>query len=291
MYITYIDDPLNLVHIYGNEGIGAQYQRIVALISIARRHNLKYIHIPIKIGHNYNNEVEWDEKWEKMFNIKKLTNNDEIDYLTLDNKITKFTHDITLDQLLKDNENKTNILNHYHLPFKIFDNNPDYYLSNIQKELIDAYDEINSTRKLIYDKNKTNIAIHIRVFNKCDNKEYYQNFLEKKSERFYMRDDMYIKYINILKLNYPNADIHIFSQQDKFDIHYSKLRELKDIKLHFDDLDTFDTFHHLCKADVLCLGTSSFSILAGFYNKNTVIYIPYCHPAYLKSWLVYNPFN
>ena len=79
MYITYIDDPLNLVHIYGNEGIGAQYQRIVALISIARRHNLKYIHIPIKIGHNYNNEVEWDEKWEKMFNIKKLTNNDEID--------------------------------------------------------------------------------------------------------------------------------------------------------------------------------------------------------------------
>lgn len=52
-----------------------------------------------------------------MFNIKKLTNNDEIDYLTLDNKITKFTHDITLNQLLKDNENKTNILNHYHLPF------------------------------------------------------------------------------------------------------------------------------------------------------------------------------
>jgi hypothetical protein len=61
--------------------------------------------------------------WEKIFNIKKLTNNDEIDYLTLDNKITKFTHDITLDQLLKYNENKTNILNHYHyhLHFKIFE--------------------------------------------------------------------------------------------------------------------------------------------------------------------------
>lgn len=42
MYITYISDPLNLVPIYGNEGIGSQYQRIVSLISIARRHNLKY---------------------------------------------------------------------------------------------------------------------------------------------------------------------------------------------------------------------------------------------------------
>ena len=151
MYITYIDDPLNTAYIYGNEGIGAHYQRIVALISIARRHNLKYIHIPIKIGHNYKNEVDWDEKWDNMFNIKKLTNNDEIDYLTLEKKITKFTHTITLEQLLDDNLNKTTILNYYHMPFKIVDNNPDYYLSNIQKELIDAYDEINSNRKLIYE--------------------------------------------------------------------------------------------------------------------------------------------
>ena len=69
---------------------------------------------------------------------------------------------------------------------------------------------------------------------------------------------------------------------------FKKIRELTDIKLHFDDLDTFDTFHHLCKADVLCLGTSSFSFLAGFYNKNTVMYLPYYHPPALKSWLVYN---
>ena len=275
----------------GLEGAGAQYQRIVSLISIARRHNLKYIHIPIKIDHNYNNDPDWDEKWDKMFNIKKLANNNEIDYLTLDNKKPKIIRDVTLEELLKDNENNTNVLNYYHSLLKIFDNNPDYYLSNIQKELIDTYDEINSTRKLIYDKNKINIAIHLRVYNNFDDKECYQDFLEKKSLRFYMSDDMYIKYINILKINYPNADIHIFSQKDNFNIHYSKLQELKDIKIHFDDLDVFDTFHHLCKADVLCLGTSSFSILAGFYNKNTVIYMPYYHPPSLKSWLVYNPLN
>ena len=117
-------------------------------------------------------------------------------------------------------------------------------MSTIQKELINAYDEINSNRKLIYDKNKTNIAIHLRVYNNIDIKEYY-----------------------------------------------SKLRELKDIKLLFNDLDTFDTLHHLCKADVLYLGRSLFSILAGFYNKYTVIYLPYYYQLSLKSWLVYNPFN
>lgn len=290
MYIAYYQNPNNYVSIYGYEGIGAQYQRIVALIAIARRHNFKFIHFPIMVGHNCNNDPEWNEKWEKMFNIKKLANNDEVDYTKLEKKETPFIEDIKLDQLLEDNINKTNVLNYYHLPFKIFDSNPDYYLSCVQKDIIDAYNEVNSTRELIYDKTKTNIAIHIRVFNNYDTKKDYENFLNNiKNERHYMSDDKYIKYINILKLNYPNSDIHIFSQKNTFDVHFAKLRELKDIKLHFDEIDTFDTFHHLCKADVLCLGTSSFSILAGFYNKNTVIYLPYCHPPSLKTWYVYNP--
>ena len=61
---------------------------------------------------------------------------------------------------------------------------------------------------------------------------------------------------------------------------------MEGIKLHFDDLYIFDTLHHLCKADVLCMGTSSFSILSAIYNKNTVIYIPYYHPPSLKTWQV-----
>ena len=77
MFISYYNRDIE-------EGTGAQYQRIVSLISIARRHNLKYIHIPIIVGHNYNNDPEWNEKWEKMFNIKKLANNDEVDYTKLE---------------------------------------------------------------------------------------------------------------------------------------------------------------------------------------------------------------
>jgi hypothetical protein len=290
MYITYYIDANNMVLKDGFEGVGAQYQRIIGLLAIAKRHNLKYFHIPIQIGHNYSNDPEWNQKWDIMFNIKKLANNNDIDYSLLEKIYTPYINDISLEQLLKDNENKTNILNHYFLPFNIFDSNPDYYLSNIQNDLITAYDDNNSTRKLIYDKTKINIAIHIRVYSDYDGLKYFDDYSNNKSNRFYMNCDMYITLISKLKNTYQNADIHIFSEETYFDLHYKKIRDIDNIKIHLNDLDTFDTFHHLCKADVLCLGTSSFSIVAGFYNKNTVIYLPYCHPPSLKSWIIYNPF-
>jgi hypothetical protein len=284
MYISYnqlISNDENIKY----EGVGAQYQRIVSLLSIAKRHNLKYIHIPIKIGHNYNNDPEWDNKWDNMFNIKKLADN--INYSTIKNKIYKNSPN-SLDELL---QNNPSTLTFYSNSFNIFDNNADYYLSNIQTDLINAYDENNSNKKLIYDKTKTSIAIHIRVFNQNDDAVNYNDYMNNAGIRFYMTCDAYSHLIKQLKEKYSNYDIHIFSQEKLFDIHYKKLREIKDIKIHFDDLDTFDTFHHLCKADVLIMGTSSFSILSAFYNKNTVIYIHYCHPPSLKKWLIYNPHN
>ena len=56
MYITYYIDANNMVLKDGFEGVGAQYQRIIGLLAIAKRHNLKYFHIPIQIGHNYSND-------------------------------------------------------------------------------------------------------------------------------------------------------------------------------------------------------------------------------------------
>ena len=119
--------------------------------------------------------------------------------------------------------------------------------------------------------------------------EYYDDYINNKTIRFYMTCDMYIAYISELKKNYLNSDIHIFSQKDTFDIHYSKLYDIQNIILHFNDLDTFDTFNHLCKADILVMGLSSFSILAAFYNKNTVINLPYGNTAMLKKWKLYIP--
>lgn len=46
MYISFFSKNNNEEIQSKNEGVGGQYQRIVALLSIAKRHNLKYIHIP-----------------------------------------------------------------------------------------------------------------------------------------------------------------------------------------------------------------------------------------------------
>jgi hypothetical protein len=200
MYISYnqlISNDENIKY----EGVGAQYQRIVSLLSIAKRHNLKYIHIPIKIGHNYNNDPEWDNKWDNMFNIKKLSDN--IDYLTIKNKIYKNSPN-SLDELLQNNHST---LTFYCNSFNIFDNNADYYLSNIQNDLINAYDENNSNRKLIYDKTKTSIAIHIRVFNQHDDAVNYNDYMNNTGIRSYMTCEAYSHLIVQLKEKYPNYDI------------------------------------------------------------------------------------
>ena len=286
MFITFHKDHNGYYKYNSFEGVGATYQRIVALLAISKKHNLNYIHTLAKVGHNYNNDPEWHEKWDKMFNIMKITNNNyDYDLSKLENKyFTNITHND-----IENNLNENNNLYHYFNPYEIFDKNPDYYLSNIQEELINAYDENNNSRKLIYDKNKTSIAIHIRVYNYYDNNEDYENCKNNTSIRFYMTSEKYINLINNLKDKYPNSDIHIFSQEKYFDLCYKKLRDINNVIFHFDDLDTFDTFHHLCKADIFVMGTSSFSMLSAFYNKNTIIYLPYCSPPSLNKWIKYEP--
>jgi hypothetical protein len=287
MYVSF--NYLNPCNIKATEGAGSQYQKIINLYAVIKKYNLKYIHIPLQIGHNYNNDKDWNEKWDRFFNFKKLSNNDEVDIEKLEKY---FITENTTEERIFMNKNP-NILYLYYHTFNIFYKNPEYYFKDIQNDLINAYDETNNDRKLIYDKNKTNIAIHIRVYNNHDNEadnEFYEKYSKENTTnevRFYFTADMYEKLINELKEKYTNSEIHIFSQEEYFDIKFKKLRNIKDIKLHFDDMDVFDTFHHLCKADVLVMGLSSFSIVAAYYNTNTVIYLPYAYQPILKSWIVY----
>ena len=211
MFITFFKDHNNYYKYNIFEGVGSTYQKIIAFLGIAKKHNLKYIHTLAKIGHNYNNEPEWHEKWDKMFNIIKISNNNELP-CNYENKFIEIMKLEDIEKIITNNNN----LYHYFNPYDIFDKNPDYYLSDIQEELINAYDENNNYRKLIYNKNKINIAIHMRVYNDCDNKENYDNCKNNTSIRHYMTSEKYINLINYLKDKYPNSDIHIFSQEKYF---------------------------------------------------------------------------
>jgi len=285
MYITY--NYLNTCNIKELEGIGSQYQKIITLYAVARKHNLKYIHIPISIGHNYEKDEEWDNKWDKFFNFKKISNNDEIDIDDLDKEFILNNYDF---KNILDEKDSKKLYFVFHT-LTIFEKNPDYYFKDIQDDLINAYNETNNNRKLIYNKNKINIAIHIRVFNDydniCENINSYITSDKNLSYRYYYTCEMYEKMINDLKNEYPNSDIHIFSQEKYFDIKFKNLRKIKDINIHFNDLNLFDTFYHLSKADILVTGLSYFSLIAALYNKNKIIYLHFTSPPYLKSWIEY----
>lgn len=258
------------------EGAGAQYQRILCLLAIAKRHNLKYIHKKITIDHNYDNDSEWDNKWDEFFNISKVSYSGDIQatrmikYKSIDNNV--------LNKILT-NSTSTDIYS-ICFSFNIVDAAPDYYYKSIQDDVIYAYDKVNSNRKLMYSKDKISIAIHIRAYNKCDG-------LDFSDPRYVISCDEYYKAITKLKSIYDNAEIHIFSQKT-FDEKYELLRDIPDVNIHL-DYDTFDTFHHLCKADILVMGTSSFSYLAGIYNKKSVIYYTFWHPP-LDNWINFNNF-
>lgn len=292
MYITYNHlNPCNIVK--SLEGVGSQYRKIISVYSVAKKNNLKYIHIPIRVGHNYDNEKNWDEKWDNFFNFKKVADNDalNIDNDKLNNMEKYFITENTTTETMVSN-NKPNSLYLYFHAFNVFYKDPDYYLKDIQDNLINAYDETNNHRTLIYNKNKTSIAIHIRVYNDYDNDGDYEKYSDDvpKDKRYHFTAkmcEMYENLISQLKTKYTNHDIHIFSQEKYFDLKFKKLRDIKDIQLHFDDVDVFDTFHHLCKADVLVMASSTFSVLAAFYNKNTIIHLDLNNEV-LKSWIVYN---
>ena len=286
MYITY--NYLNTYNFKELKGVGSQYQKILTLYAVAKKNNLKYIHIPISIGHNYEKDETWDDKWDKFFNLKKVSDNNEIDIDDLDKEFVLDNYN--LKNILEEKDPKK--LYFFFHTLSIFEETPDYYFKDIQDDLINAYNESNKNRKLIYNKNKINIAIHIRVFNDydniCENINSYITSDKTASHKYYYTCDMYIKLINDLKNEYPDSNIHIFSQEKYFDIKFKKIREIKDINIHFNDLDLFDTFHHLSKADVLVTGLSNFSIIAALYNKNKIIYLPFTSPPYLKSWNKYN---
>lgn len=269
---------MSILYKCSNEGVGAQYNRIIGLLSIAKHHNLKYIHNMITVGHNYDNDPEWDKKWDDFFNIKSIayvsnnndsnnSNNTLIEWLNYNN--------------LKDIQN-LNIKIQTIFPFNIINKEPNTYYKIIQDDIRNAYNQNNSNKSLHLFKNKVNIAIHIRVINDHDDKFEYNNFYNSIG-RFSIKEEEYLKLIEYFISKYPYADIHIFSQKN-ITQRYKSLTQQNNINLHL-DTDAFDTFHHLCNADILVISKSAFSYLAGIYNKNKVVYPAlFFHPP-LDNWI------
>jgi hypothetical protein len=252
------------------EGFGSVFQYILSYYLLSKKYGLKFFYTDIK---NFEHMI-WDgydsqEKWDKMLNeyIKK--------YLLLD--------DIVID--IDSNINK--VYNIY--DFISYSNTLFIFNQEIQLEKCFCYSEINNTQVNIlsdnyllknqqtlcyYDKNKINIALHIRTFTitDCDSSSSRQYYKKGNSADYYY----YNSILNIKNL-FPEEklEFHIFTQIDdtnknSFD-HYLELKDDNtNIVIHKGNDMTSDLYH-LITANIIFLSRSSFSEIVNYYTKNVCL--------------------
>lgn len=269
MYITYQ---------YTDEGVGAQYQRILGLYAISKAHNLKYIHNKIQVGHNYDNDILWDDKWDNIFGLGKISCTDDITGVNIENiNYLEYRH------LSQQNNNK---LLKIASANDLFESAQNMYYNSIQDDILSLYYNNNQNVNLyLFDKNKVNIAMHVRVSNDCDIDSEKVLFSKNDESGRYINNNTYENIIKHLNIKYPNSLIHIFTQPS-FDTKHASLRNFENVRVH-KDVDAFDSFHHMTRANIFVMAKSSFSYLIGLYNVNKVLYIPFWHKP-LDKWEILN---
>ena len=195
---------------------------------------------------------------------------------------SKMEHNYDNDKyFIKNKEHFINFLN----TFKLSDSNT-YELNTkvcynfIEKNIStdDFKKNLNFVKKIFYknkinpyNNNYFNIAIHIRRYNKCDNRMDGTNIENK----------YYLNIINFLLKKYYNKDIkiHIFSQGN-----IDLFKDFDSDKTIFHLNETIEeTFLSFCFANILVTSASSFSYTAALLNNNEKYYKKFWHPP-LKSW-------
>jgi hypothetical protein len=143
-----------------------------------------------------------------------------------------------------------------------------YYTDNVINKLRMYY---YSTPKPQVEVN--DIAIHIR---RGDVTKHNIKVLPR-----YTENEVYKRYIKMLKSKYPGYKIHIHSEgkpRDFLDITSNE----ENIELHLNE-DIQVTYHTLVTAKILVASKSSFSYTAAILNENEIYYIPMIHHP-LQKW-------
>jgi hypothetical protein len=235
----------------GNDGFGSQLFSIISGIAFCIKNGIQYSHTRLE-------------------NIKLVDNNQfqntEID---LANEMI----DKIIDNLGVDTKQPCN-----QFPFfynQIYNEGVEVYFNDeFLKKISDSYP---NQKPETYNNNKFNIAIHVRRGDDIpqnSNSELGEAYIDNLNARW-IKPEVYEDLIDVLINKIPNTHIHIFSWKDS------------GIKLNYDNItyhvtDTGDSFlghfNHLVSADLLVVGSSTFSISAGFFNRNKTI----CHDSLCK---------
>ena len=218
------------------DGFGSQLLSIISGIAYAKVNALRYLHTPIS-------NLKLVDKLEFQ--------NSELDKCnTLINSVIE---NLGLKHIAESDE-----YTKYSFFHKIIKSEgvEKYYNVLFLNELANSYPSFMS-KPDCFD-NNFNIKIHIRRG---------ADILEHDKKYRYIDSEFYEEIIKILKKKYPKSIIHIFSWND------SGINEGESIVFHKSETgDIFlNDFNAMVHSDILVVGSSSLSMVAGMFNKNTVI--------------------
>lgn len=226
----------------GGDGFGSQFLSRIAGISYANYHKLNYVHFPLKT-------ILLEDK-----PSQSRTSELENANILLDN-IMKNLGVKTSDEIDPSiNIHVYDRLNFYH---EINSNPNQYFTDDLLSKLKNSY---NKNPPNYYANEKLNISIHIRRGNDIRSDDYFR----------YVNSDIYDDIIERLLQKYDNSIIHIFSWNDP-GITIKSDRIMYHITSDGGEQFLSD-FNALVHADILLVGSSTFSTSAGFFNKNLVLY-------------------
>lgn len=223
------------------DGFGAQLFSRISAIIYSKFHKLNYLHNPIpgillvdKPEISRTNDLE--NANELLNIIMSNLNIANINEVGNQNNIEVYHRTYFYNQILTDVDNYIN----------------DNILKEFQKSYKKDYPDF-------YKKNNVNIAIHIRRGNDIQSDDSFR----------YINANVYDKIIEILLEKFQNAIIHVFSWNDP-QIKIKSERLVNHITLDGGEEFVSD-FNALVHADILLVGSSTFSLSAGFFNKNKVL--------------------
>ena len=230
------------------EGFGENLKFIIYSIMYAEYYKKEFHYTPLNnnIEHNYDNDIDFVSKKEKMLNI--------INH-----------YPIVKNNIEYERPNRLELL-------YFFENTTEFCLrSESLKKLKIIFKETNNNR---FNNSFFNIAVHIRRMNKLDI-EKNVNFEEIPGTN--VPNGIYKDIILKMKNIHKNCKIHIYSQDNKENFDFGD-----DIILHLNE-SIEDTFIDFVFADLLIVAPSTFSYSAGLLSDNIIYYINSCHKA-LSSW-------
>jgi hypothetical protein len=231
--MTYITQNLR------TDGFGGQYQTIINTILYCKKNNKLFVYTPIKkMEHNYDNDVLFLQKIEKLMNIKIYKSICEIN----SNDIKTFCATKSINFFDK------NI------------NNLDTEINEIKKDFWQNKD------RNCFKNDCFNIAVHIRRPNPDDNRIMGVDTPDK----------YYLDKMNNLRQKYKDKKImfHIYSQGELSN--FSKyIANDTILKIN---MNIFDTFTEMVGADALIMSRSSFSYSAAVLSDGDIYYQKFWHP-------------